>query len=101
MEARFLMPELLDFYTELAEHNEKSWFDGHKRRYLDIKAYYESLGMEILEGLCKFDPNLENAVMRGTSEEGEPGTVCMVLQKGYQMGGVVLRHAMVKVVSED
>ena len=59
MEARFLMPELLDFYTELAEHNEKSWFDGHKRRYLDIKAYYESLGMEILEGLCKFDPNLK------------------------------------------
>lgn len=47
-----------------------------------------------------FDPNLENAVMQGAPEDGEPGTVCQVLQKGYQMDGVVLRHAMVKVVPE-
>ena len=48
----------------------------------------------------RFDPNLENAVLQGTSEEGEPGTVCQVLQKGYRMGDRVLRHAMVKVVAE-
>ena len=48
----------------------------------------------------KFDPNLENAVMQGDSSEGEPGTVCIVLQKGYKMGEYVLRHAMVKVVAE-
>ena len=48
----------------------------------------------------KFDPNLENAIMQGTAEEGEPGTVCQVLQKGYMMGDRVLRHAMVKVVPE-
>ncbi len=48
----------------------------------------------------KFDPNLENAVLQGTAEEGEPGTVCQVLQKGYRMGDRVLRHAMVKVVPE-
>ncbi len=48
----------------------------------------------------KFDPNLENAVLQGTEDEGEPGTVCQVLQKGYMMGDRVLRHAMVKVVPE-
>ena len=48
----------------------------------------------------KFDPNLENAIMQGTEEEGEPGTVCQVLQKGYMIGDKVLRHAMVKVVPE-
>lgn len=48
----------------------------------------------------KFDPNLENAVLQGTEDEGEPGTVCQVLQKGYRMGDRVLRHAMVKVVPE-
>ena len=48
----------------------------------------------------KFDPNLENAVMQGSPEDGEPGTVCDVFQKGYQMEGMVLRHAMVKVVPE-
>lgn len=47
-----------------------------------------------------FDPNLENAIMQGAPEDGEPGTVCQVLQKGYQMGKTVLRHAMVKVVPE-
>ncbi len=48
----------------------------------------------------KFDPNLENAILQGTPEEGEAGTVCQVLQKGYRMGDRVLRHAMVKVVPE-
>jgi len=38
--------------------------------------------------------------MKGTPEDGEAGTVCEVLQKGYQMGGFVLRHAMVKVVPD-
>ncbi len=48
----------------------------------------------------KFDPALENAVMQGAPEDGEPGTVCEVFQKGYQLDGMVLRHAMVKVVPE-
>ncbi len=48
----------------------------------------------------KFDPNLENAIMQGSAEDGEPGTVCQVLQKGYMIGDKVLRHAMVKVVPE-
>ena len=48
----------------------------------------------------KFDPNLENAILQGTEEDGEPGTVCQVLQKGYMIGDRVLRHAMVKVVPE-
>lgn len=47
-----------------------------------------------------FDPKLENAVMQGTEEDGEPGTVCDVFQKGYMLGENVLRHAMVKVVPQ-
>ena len=37
---------------------------------------------------------------QNNGEDGEPGTVCEVLLKGYQMEGTVLRHAMVKVVPE-
>ena len=48
----------------------------------------------------KFDPNLENAILQGTADDGEPGTVCQVLQKGYMIGDKVLRHAMVKVVPD-
>ena len=46
-----------------------------------------------------FDAALMNAVMQGSADEGEPGTVCMVLQKGYKLGERVIRHAMVKVVA--
>lgn len=46
-----------------------------------------------------FDAQLMNAVMQGAAEEGEPGTVCQVLQKGYKLGERVIRHAMVKVVA--
>ena len=62
---------------------------------------YEKLGVKPIDRkLEKFDPNLENAILQGTEDEGEPGTVCQVLQKGYMIGDRVLRHAMVKVVPE-
>ena len=62
---------------------------------------YQKLEVTIIDRKGeRFDPNLENAVLQGTEEEGEPGTVCQVLQKGYRMGDKVLRHAMVKVVPE-
>ena len=59
------------------------------------------MGVETIDPMGQpFDAELHNAVMQGSAEEGEPGTVCLVLQKGYQLGDVVLRHAMVKVVAE-
>ena len=62
---------------------------------------FEKRGITVIDRKGeKFDPNLENAVMQGTEDDGEPGTVCEVFQKGYQMEGMVLRHAMVKVVPE-
>ncbi|MDO5377244.1 MAG: nucleotide exchange factor GrpE [Clostridia bacterium] len=58
------------------------------------------MGVEEIDPIGKpFDAELHNAVMQGTAEEGEPGTVCMVLQKGYKLGDRVIRHAMVKVVA--
>lgn len=57
------------------------------------------MGVEEIDPIGQpFDAELHNAVMQGTAEEGEPGTVCMVLQKGYKLGERVIRHAMVKVV---
>ncbi len=64
-------------------------------------AAYEKLGVTVINPVGeKFDPSLEDAVMQGSSEEGEPGTVCAVFQKGYKMGDHLLRPAMVKVVAE-
>ena len=66
-----------------------------------MNEVYKKLNVSPIDRLGeKFDPNLENAILQGMEEEGEPGTVCQVLQKGYMMGEKVLRHAMVKVVPE-
>ena len=67
------------------------------RSMLDTLAH---MGVETIDPQgAPFDAQLMNAVLQGTEEEGEPGTVCQVLQKGYKLGERVIRHAMVKVVA--
>ena len=74
---------------------------GVEMTHKQMLAAYEKLGVTVIDRLGeKFDPNLEDAVMQGSSEEGEPGTVCAVFQKGYAMNGYLLRAAMVKVVAD-
>ena len=66
-----------------------------------MRDAYTKLDVQPIDRLGEvFDPNLESAVLQGSPDEGEPGTVCAVLQKGYTMGKSVLRYAMVKVVPE-
>lgn len=83
------------------ESSDESLLTGVKLVYKQLMDALEKRGVIVIDRPGeKFDPNLENAVLQGTADEGEPGTVCAVLQKGYQMGDQVIRHAMVKVVAE-
>ena len=83
------------------ETSDENLMTGVKLVYKQLMDALEKRGVTIIDRPGeKFDPSLENAVMQGTADEGEPGTVCAVLQKGYKMGDFVLRHAMVKVVAE-
>ena len=83
------------------ETADENLMTGVKLVYKQLMDALEKRGVTVIDRPGeKFDPNLENAVMQGTVDEGEPGTVCAVLQKGYKMGDFVLRHAMVKVVTE-
>ncbi len=64
------------------------------------KESFAKMGVEEIDPLGQpFDAEYHNAVMQGTEEEGEPGTVCAVFQKGYKLGSRVIRFAMVKVVA--
>jgi len=84
-----------------AESHDEALHSGVSMVYRQLMDVMEKRGVTVIDRQGeKFDPNLENAVMQGTSDEGEPGTVCTVLQKGYQLGDYVLRHAMVKVVAD-
>lgn len=84
-----------------AQSTDESLRSGVEMILRQLNDAFEKRGITSINRLGeKFDPNLENAVMQGGPDDGEPGTVCAVLQKGYQMEGTVLRHAMVKVVPE-
>ena len=84
-----------------AESHDEALHSGVSMVYRQLMDVMEKRGVTVIDRAGeKFDPNLENAVMQGTADEGEPGTVCAVLQKGYQLGEHVLRHAMVKVVAD-
>ena len=75
--------------------------EGVQMVYRQLCEAFEKRGISPIARLGeKFDPALENAVMTAPREEGEPGTICAVLQKGYKTDKMVLRHAMVKVVAE-
>lgn len=76
--------------------------EGVQLTYRQLMDALQKRGVTVIDRRGeKFDPRLENAVMRADASMGEPGTVCQVFQKGYQMGETVLRHAMVQVVGDD
>ena len=82
-----------------SESQDEALKNGVELVLKQMTEVYQKLEVTPIDRLGeKFDPNLENAVLQGSEEDGEPGTVCQVLQKGYKMGDKILRHAMVKVV---
>ena len=72
-----------------------TWVDGVRLIYRKFQALLEMNGVEEIEADGQtFDPTVHEAVMFG---EGEDGKVISVVQKGYKLGGRVLRPAMVVV----
>ncbi len=102
--AKLLLPVLdnLERAMEASENApEQTLREGVQMVYRQLYDAFQKRGIEAISRPGeKFDPALENAVMTAPREEGEPGTVCQVLQKGYRMDKCVLRHAMVKVVAD-
>lgn len=72
-----------------------TWLDGIRLIHRKFEALFEAHGAsEISTDGAAFDPAVHEAVMFG---EGEEGKVISVVQKGYMLGGRVLRPAMVVV----
>ncbi len=66
--------------------------------YKQLVEVFKQLGVSPMraEGV-PFDPNLHEAVMREESHEHPEDVVIEELQRGYQLNGRVIRHALVKV----
>lgn len=95
--AKMLLPVLDNLDRALAFDPEN---EGAKMIVKQINEAFTKLGVQEIESDGKpFDPELHNAVMHEEDPEKEESVVAQTFQKGYTLGGKVLRHAMVKVVN--
>ena len=74
-----------------------------------IHKSYQGVYKQLVDGLKRigvspmraegqmFDPNYHDAIMREATDEHPEGTVIEDLRRGYLLGDLVIRHAMVKV----
>jgi molecular chaperone GrpE len=77
-----------------------AWVEGVRQIARKFQGALEASGVKEIpaEPGMDFDPNLHEAVAQ---DEGEPGKIVRVLQKGYTMGERVIRPAMVTVGQHD
>lgn len=78
---------------------------------MEIHKSYQSVYKSFVDGLKRlgvapmrpegqpFDPNYHEAMLQEQTDEYPEGTVIEELIRGYQLGEMVLRHAMVKVAA--
>jgi molecular chaperone GrpE len=97
-----LLPVLDNFELAVSAAEQSRDFDGMlKGVEMVLGALREVLEVE---GLVKieaegkpFDPERHEAVIAVEQEDTDPGTVVGIVRTGYELGGKVLRPAMVKV----
>ena len=56
----------LDFIQELAENNNRDWFNAHKKRYQDALELFRDFAGELLTGISHFDPSIGNLEPKDT-----------------------------------
>lgn len=78
---------------------DNKWAQGTAKVYDRLQKQLEKLGVTKIKALDQpFDPNLHEAVQ--ADGEGSHQVVSEVLQQGYQLGGQVIRHSIVKVINK-
>ena len=66
----------------------------------ELVKIFTGLGVEIFGNVGDaFDPNVHNAVMHIDSDELGENTISQVFQKGFKIGDMVVRFAMVQVAN--
>lgn len=99
--AEAFLPVLDNFERALAAPTEDEEFKkGVAMIFSAMQEAFNKLGIEEIEAQGQpFDPTLHNAVMHVEDDSLPESTVCEVFAKGYRLGELVIRHAMVKVAN--
>jgi molecular chaperone GrpE len=97
-----LLPVLDNFERALAASTQDAaqLRTGVEMVYRQLSGIMERLGVTPIAAVGgQFDPARHEAVMRVEDADQADGLIVEELQKGYEMGGRVLRPSMVKVVN--
>lgn len=96
---RELLPVIDNFERALSQgESEDDFKKGVEMIFRQLMTFLEKQGVEVIDAVGEeFDHNYHNAVMQVESEEFDSGIIIEELQKGYILGEIVIRPAMVKV----
>ncbi len=79
----------------------ESLLEGKKATLKLFRVAMEKSGVAVIDPEGEpFDPELHEAMMVQPSDTAEPGSVLVVIQKGYELNGRLLRPARVVVAGE-
>ncbi len=93
-----LLPVLDDLERALqaaTEHEEAQLEDGVRLVHRSLAQLLAREGVEEIDASGAFDPHVHEAMLAQPSEQAESGDVLDVIQKGYKIGGRVVRPARV------
>jgi len=79
----------------------ESLLEGSEATLKILSGTMQQFGIEVLDPAGEpFDPEFHEAISMQPSDDVEPGSVVIVVQKGYSLNGRLLRPAMVVVASD-
>ncbi|MDO5446252.1 MAG: DUF2461 domain-containing protein [Prevotellaceae bacterium] len=58
------MKDIIKFLQQLRENNNREWFMEHKQQYLDAKAQFEEITLQLIAGCAQFDPRIKNLTVK-------------------------------------
>lgn len=96
-----ILPVFDNFERALnAETTDENYKQGVSMIFNQFGEALKKLGVEVIDPTGQpFDPNVANAVNQIEDPELPENTVAQVFQKGYKIGGRVIRYAMVAVAN--
>jgi len=61
------MKTILGFLTSLKKNNNREWFEANKDKYLKAKAELEAITNRLIEGLSKFDKDINSNELKASN----------------------------------
>ena len=98
-----ILPILDDFDLAFANvpeekiKSEAAWLNGFSLIQRKLQKIIAGYGVETIDALGVFDPNLHEALTNETHPDLQEGQIIAVVRKGYRKGERILRPAQVRV----